>query len=106
MMVVSCREEGLVAAKEWLKSLPTQNMVAVDCGSDTVDEVHICEVEKAVANMKVLYLKRKDRCTLLYYSIRPPLLVYIQWCTCMYLVMYPRTCMYTCYIMYIYVTAI
>ena len=86
MMVVSCSEEGLVAAKEWLKSLPTQNMVAVDCGSDTVDEVHICEVEKAVANMKVPYSKRKDQCTVPYYSVRPPFLVYIQWC------------MYTCHV--------
>ena len=54
-MFESCcfSDESLVEAKEWLKSLPTQDMAPVDCGSNTVDEVHICEVEKAVANMKV-----------------------------------------------------
>lgn len=46
-------EVTITAVKEWLKSLPIYNLQPVECGSDTLNESHITEIERAVENMKV-----------------------------------------------------
>ena len=48
-----CSEITITAVKEWLKSLPIYNMQPVECGSDTLNESHITEIERAIENMKV-----------------------------------------------------
>lgn len=51
--VYCCSEITITAVKEWLKSLPIYNMQPVECGSDTLNESHITEIERAIENMKV-----------------------------------------------------
>lgn len=45
-------DETITAAKQWLKSLPIHDMETVECGSDTLNDSHITEIEKAIFKLK------------------------------------------------------
>ena len=51
MYTVTSTTEKITLAKEWLKSLPINDMQPVMCGSDTLDQSHIEEIEKALSSL-------------------------------------------------------
>ena len=53
MINSSHSDETITAAKQWLKSLPVHDMETVECGSDTLNDSHITEIEKAIFKLKV-----------------------------------------------------
>ena len=53
MINSSHSDETITAAKQWLKSLPIHDMETVECGSDTLNDSHILEIEKAIIKLKV-----------------------------------------------------
>lgn len=45
----------MACVKEWLKSLPINDLTPVECGSDTLNTFHIENIEKSVNSVKVHY---------------------------------------------------
>ena len=52
-VVFRCRSEVLSEVESWLKTLPCHNQKAVKCGSSTLDEPVIKQIEEAVEKFKV-----------------------------------------------------
>ena len=52
---MGCLSSGLQECKEWLKSLPVQNAVPVECGSWTLNTAQINEVQSAIDLMKKVH---------------------------------------------------
>ena len=45
--------ESMACVKEWLKSLPINDLAPVECGSDTLNTFHIENIEKSINSVKV-----------------------------------------------------
>ena len=50
---VSPSTGSLNDVKEWMKSLVIRDMELTNCGSDTLNQMHIAEIDKAISVVKV-----------------------------------------------------